>query len=61
MYKSILVPLDGSKLAECSLQHVQAIAQGCHVPVVTLLAIIEQPQENVYDASNQSQLEAMFK
>ena len=61
MYKSILVPLDGSKLAECSLQHVQAIAQGCHVPVVTLLAIIEQPQENSYEAGNQSQIEAMFK
>ena len=41
MYKKILVPLDGSDLAECSLAHVKAIATGCNVPEVILLRIIE--------------------
>ncbi len=61
MYKSILVPLDGSELAECSLQHVQAIAQGCQVPAVTLLTVIEPPQDFIPESSSQSQVEAMFR
>jgi len=62
MYKSILVPLDGSKLAECSLQHVAAIAQGCHVPEVTLLAVIEQPQQSFSsEDGSKSQVEEMFR
>ncbi|MFC2045727.1 universal stress protein [Chloroflexota bacterium] len=43
MYKKILVPLDGSDLAECTLGHVKAIATGCHVPEVVLLKVIEEP------------------
>ena len=31
MYQKIMVPLDGSELAECVLPHVEAIASGCHV------------------------------
>ena len=31
MYRKILIPLDGSELAECSLEHAKAIAQGCNV------------------------------
>jgi nucleotide-binding universal stress UspA family protein len=61
MFKDILVPLDGSELAECSLQYVQAIAQGCNVPVVTLLSVIEQPQESAFDEGGQSQIEAAFE
>lgn len=41
MYKNILVPMDGSKLAECVLDHVKSIATGCHVPKVVLLRVIE--------------------
>jgi nucleotide-binding universal stress UspA family protein len=41
MYKKILVPLDGSDLAECALEHVKAIATGCNVPEVILLRIVE--------------------
>ena len=41
MYKKILVPLDGSEFAECSLQHVKAIAVGCSVPEVVLLRALE--------------------
>jgi nucleotide-binding universal stress UspA family protein len=41
MYKKILVPLDGSKFAESSLEHVKAIARGCGVPEVVLFGSVE--------------------
>ena len=41
MYKKILVPLDGSELAEHVLEHVKAVAKGCQVPQVILLQVIE--------------------
>jgi nucleotide-binding universal stress UspA family protein len=41
MYQKILIPLDGSELAECSLQHAKAIAQGCNVSDVIVLRVIE--------------------
>jgi nucleotide-binding universal stress UspA family protein len=41
MYQKILVPLDGSKLAECGLKHVKAIALGCNVPEVILFRVVE--------------------
>ena len=42
MYKKILAPLDGSKLSECSLEHVKVIAKGCQVPEVVLLTVVEE-------------------
>jgi nucleotide-binding universal stress UspA family protein len=41
MYQKILIPLDGSELAECSLDHAKAIAQGCRVPEVILFRAME--------------------
>ena len=41
MYKKILVPLDGSELAECVLPHVESIANGCHVTRVVLARAID--------------------
>jgi nucleotide-binding universal stress UspA family protein len=41
MYQKILVPLDGSELAECSLEHAKAIVQGCNVADLTVLRVIE--------------------
>jgi nucleotide-binding universal stress UspA family protein len=41
MYKKILVPLDGSKLAECVLPHVESIAGGCGVEEVIFLRVAE--------------------
>ena len=41
MYQKILIPLDGSELAECSLQHAKAIAQGCNVADVIVFRVIE--------------------
>ncbi len=39
MYRKILVPLDGSALAESVLEHVIAIASGCKVPEVILMRV----------------------
>ena len=41
MYQKILVPLDGSELAECVLPHVEAIANGCDVAEVLLVRAVE--------------------
>jgi len=41
MYQKILVPLDGSELAECVLPHVEAIAKGCEVKNVAFLRVVE--------------------
>lgn len=41
MYQKILVPLDGSDLAECVLPHVESIAKGCGVQNVVFLRIVE--------------------
>jgi nucleotide-binding universal stress UspA family protein len=49
MYNKILVPLDGSKLAECALEHVKAIGLGCHVAEVVLFRVVE-PNYSISDA-----------
>ena len=41
MYQKILVPLDGSKLAECVLPHVEELARGCSAQEVILLSVTE--------------------
>jgi nucleotide-binding universal stress UspA family protein len=41
MYNKLLVPLDGSELAECTLGHVRAIVTGCNIPEVVLLRVVE--------------------
>ncbi len=41
MYKKILVPLDGSDLAECVLPHVENLAKGGGVQEVTFLRVVE--------------------
>lgn len=40
MYQHIMVPLDGSKVAEVVLPHVISIAKGCTVPKVTLVRVV---------------------
>jgi len=40
MYKSVLVPLDGSGLAECVLPHVESIAKGCDVRNIMFLRVV---------------------
>jgi nucleotide-binding universal stress UspA family protein len=41
MYKKILVPLDGSELAECVLPHVESIAKGCGVESVVFMRVLD--------------------
>ena len=46
MYNKIMVPLDGSELAECVMPHLEAIATGCkitHVVFVRVVAPIQLP------------------
>ena len=50
MYKKIMVPLDGSELAECVIPHVEAIAEGCQAEELVLLRIVEP--ERVYTVSD---------
>jgi len=41
MYKKIMVPLDGSELAECVLPHVETIAKACDVRNVIFVRVAE--------------------
>ena len=41
MYQKILVPLDGSELAECVLPHAESIARGCKAKNVILARVVE--------------------
>ena len=52
MYKKILVPLDGSELAECVLHQVESVAKGCSAESVTFLRVAEPvhiPVSGEYD------------
>lgn len=42
MYKKIMVPLDGSKLAEVALPHAEALAKGCDTAEVILVSVTER-------------------
>jgi nucleotide-binding universal stress UspA family protein len=41
MYKKIMVPLDGSKLAECVLPHLEAFIKGFNISDVILVSVVE--------------------
>ncbi len=41
MYKKIMVPMDGSELAECVLPHVQTIAEAKGVQAVVFVRVVE--------------------
>ena len=55
MAEHILIPLDGSELAECALEHLKAIAIGCCVPEVVLLRVVE-PTYAVGDVLSDSEV-----
>jgi len=48
MYRKMLVPLDGSELSECSLDHAKIVAVACQCPVVIVLRVIE-PDPQITD------------
>ena len=41
MYKKIMVPLDGSELAECALPHLETIVKGCQSAEVIIVQAVE--------------------
>jgi len=41
MYKKIMVPLDGSKLAECVFPHLETAVKGCESPEVIVVQAVE--------------------
>jgi nucleotide-binding universal stress UspA family protein len=49
MYQKILVPLDGSQLAECVLPQVSTLAKGGLVGEVILINVVEIPSEWVIE------------
>ena len=40
MYNKIMVPLDGSELAECVMPHVEAITTGCKITDVVFVRVV---------------------
>ncbi len=46
MYKKIMVPLDGSELAECVLPHVEAFIKGFKISNVILVRVLEPEISN---------------
>jgi nucleotide-binding universal stress UspA family protein len=48
MYKKILLPLDGSKLAECALTYVEELAKGCNAEAIILVSVTEQVRGRTY-------------
>jgi nucleotide-binding universal stress UspA family protein len=51
MYEKILIPLDGSELAECVLPHVEALVTGCKIPNVVFARVIEPFRQTGGDSS----------
>ena len=53
MYQKVLVPLDGSELAECALDHVRVMVKGGLAGEVTLLKVvkIDIPADALYGAN----------
>jgi nucleotide-binding universal stress UspA family protein len=50
VYQKILLPLDGSELAECVLPHAESIAKGCGTTGVILVRVVS-PLQIRYDTS----------
>jgi nucleotide-binding universal stress UspA family protein len=41
MYQKVLVPLDGSELAECALPHVKKMAKEAFIKEISLLTVVD--------------------
>ena len=46
MYKRVLVPLDGSKLAECSLHHAKIMVSGFRISEIVILRVVKPLSTN---------------
>jgi nucleotide-binding universal stress UspA family protein len=61
MYNKILVPVDGSKLAECTFGHLEEIAGGCQVKDIILLTVLETPNFPFVEYWSQAQIEEIIR
>jgi len=64
VYKKVLVPLDGSTMAECALDHVRKLAKVGAIGELTLLQIVESPASSPWVTAPVDlleQLEAEFE
>ncbi|MFW6103192.1 MAG: universal stress protein [Chloroflexota bacterium] len=60
MYKKMLVPLDASEYAECTLDHVKGLAAAHNVEQVVLLNVVEpmrQPARAYFDSERAEELD----
>jgi nucleotide-binding universal stress UspA family protein len=54
MFRSILVPLDGSKLAECAFPYAEELAKCCNTEQVVLVSVTERAEGyRLFDAPDQ--------
>lgn len=57
MYNKIVVPLDGSKLAECALPHLEELAKGCRTGRVFLVSVTQR----IVGRSKAPEVEELYK
>jgi nucleotide-binding universal stress UspA family protein len=50
MYNKVVVPLDGSKLAEVALPHLEFVAKGCQITEILLVSVTEAMKGKVSGA-----------
>jgi hypothetical protein len=50
MYKNILIPLDGSELAECVLSHMNGLIVDCRVETITFVRVVKPAGFNMCDS-----------
>ncbi len=61
MFNKILVPIDGSKLAECTFGHLEEIASGCKVKEIILLTVLEVIAPPFMEVETQYQIDEMIR
>ena len=61
MYKKIMVPLDGSELAECVLPHIEEFITDCRVDTITFVRVIETEPLPIMGSEGRDQLDKFFE
>ncbi len=61
MYQKVLVPLDGSQLAECVLPHLEALVKGCRPAQVVLARVLDSERLPIASESWGARLQARLE
>jgi nucleotide-binding universal stress UspA family protein len=61
MYKKLMVPLDGSELAECVIPHVDEFAADCKVDSIIFVKVIEDEPLPIMGSEGRNQLDKFFE